>query len=52
MPNAAGSRPLMTYMQSVDEVEQLAGIDFFYLLPDSVENAIEADYTIADWNVK
>ena len=52
MPNAAGSRPLMTYMQSVDEVEQLAGIDFFYLLPDSVEYAIEADYTIADWNVK
>ena len=52
MPNAAGNRPLMTYMRSVDEVEQLTGIDFFYHLPDSIEDIIEADYTISDWTVK
>ena len=52
MPNAPGNRPLMTYMLSVDEVEQLTGIDFFYNLPDSVENIIEADYTISDWIVR
>lgn len=49
MPNKAGNKPLMTYMHSVDEIEQLTGIDFFYNLPDSVENRIESDYTIADW---
>lgn len=49
MPNAPGNRPLMTYMLSVDEVEQQTGIDFFYNLPDSIENIVESDYTISDW---
>lgn len=49
MPNAPGNRPLMTYMHSVDEVEQLTGIDFFYNLPDSIEDIIEADFEISDW---
>lgn len=52
MPNAAGNRPLMTYMHTVDEVEQLSGIDFFYNLPDSIENIVEADYTISDWTIR
>lgn len=52
MPNAPGNRPLMTYMHSVDEVEQLTSINFFYQLPDSIEDIIEADYTISDWTVK
>ena len=52
MPNAAGNRPLMAYMQSVDEVEQLTGIDFYCNLPDSIQTIVEADFTISDWNVK
>lgn len=52
MPNAAGNRPLMTYMHTVDDIENLTGIDFFYSLPDSIEALIEADYTISDWTVK
>ncbi len=51
MPNAAGNRPLMTYMLPVDSVENLVGIDFFPLLPDSIENAVESDYTVSDWVV-
>lgn len=51
MPNAAGNRPLMTYMLPVDSVENRVGIDFFPLLPDSIENAIESDYTVSDWVV-
>lgn len=51
MPNAPGKRPLMSYMLSVDEVEQLSGIDFFYNLPDSIEDIIEADYSISDWTI-
>ena len=52
MPNKAGKKPLMTYMHSVDEVEQLAGIDFFFNLPDSIEELIEADYNTSDWTIK
>ena len=51
MPNAPGNRPLMTYMLPVDEVEQMTNIDFFYTLPDSIEDVIEADYTISDWTL-
>ncbi len=42
----------MTYMQSVDEIEALTGIDFFYHLPDDIESAVESTYSIADWTVK
>ena len=49
MPNAAGSRPLMTYMHSVDDIEQLTGIDFFYNLPDEIENTVEKSFEISDW---
>ena len=52
MPNQAGNRPLMTYMLSVDEVEQMSGIDFFYNLPDSIENEIEKDFNLRDWTVQ
>ena len=35
-----GMQPAAT---TVDEVEQLTGHDFFHLLPDDIENALEAD---------
>lgn len=50
--NAPANQPLMTYMRSVDEVEALTGIDFFYQLPDEIEQMVEADFTVADWTVK
>lgn len=40
-------RPLGDYVCTVDEVEQLTGIDFFASLPDDVERAVEAR---ADWS--
>ena len=51
MPNRAGSRPLMTYMLSVDEVEAQTGIDFFYNLPDNLESQIESTYSVSDWTL-
>lgn len=51
MPNAAGNQPLMTYMHSVDEVEQMTGIDFFCRLPDSIQSVAERDFTVSDWTV-
>ena len=52
MENKAVSKPLLTYMQSVDEVEKLTGIDFFYNLPDDIEERIEVDFNVADWTIK
>ena len=49
LPNRAGSRPLLTYIASVDEIEALTGIDFFYSLPDDVEETIEAQCEPASW---
>ena len=51
MPNKAGNRPLMTYMLTVDEVEEQTGLDFFYNLPDSIEALVESDYSISDWTL-
>ena len=51
MKNEAGNQPLMTYMVPVDNVENVTGIDFFPNIPDSIENIIEADYTVSDWTV-
>lgn len=51
MPNQAGSRPLLTYLKSVDEVEELTGIDFFSALPDEIEEQVEQDINIQDWNL-
>lgn len=51
MPNTAGNRPLMTYMLSVDEVEERTGIDFFYNFPDSIESQVESTYSLSDWSL-
>lgn len=49
--NAAGERPLRAYAVSVDSVERLAATDFFHLLPDSVEERVEARYDAAAWGL-
>lgn len=51
MPNQAGNKHLMTYMLTVDEVEQMTGIDFFYNLPDEVEKQVESTFVVGDWTV-
>lgn len=40
---------LSHYVKTVDEVEELTGMDFFSLLPDSIENHIEAEADISKW---
>ena len=47
--NEAGHRKLIAYAMSIDEVEEMTGIDFFYTLPDSVENKIEKGYSPGIW---
>lgn len=47
--NAEGNRPKGDYVNTVDEVERITGIDFFPSLPDDVETKVEAAADIADW---
>ena len=47
--NAEGNRPKGDYVNTVDEVERITGIDFFPSLPDDVEKRVEATADIADW---
>ena len=50
--NVAGRRPMSTYAMTVDEVEELTGIDFFPSLPDKVEKRAEAEVDFTKWTVK
>lgn len=49
--NAAGNRPKGDYVNTVDEVERLTGINFFHSLPDKIENKVEAKANAGDWGI-
>ena len=34
---------------SIDELEKRTGIDFFPALPDKLENAVEASFSVKQW---
>lgn len=50
LPNEKGTRDIQDYAVSIDYVEERTGIDFFYALPDSVENTLESTYDVTQWN--
>ena len=43
---------LKNYAMSIDELEQLTGIDFFCNLPDDIESTVEASYSANAWGLK
>lgn len=47
--NTAGNHPLDHYVNSVDQVERITGIDFFPSLPDDIEKKVEASYDLKLW---
>jgi endonuclease G len=47
--NVAGSKPILYYIRTIDEIENMANVDLFYALPDDVENKIEGEDNIVDW---
>ena len=47
--NNGSSQPMKEAVRTVDEIEQLTGLDFFSALPDDVERRIEAKADLADW---
>ena len=52
IPNKKVSYPLSNYVSSIDAVEKTTNIDFFYQLPDDIENETEAVYNLSDWPLK
>ena len=47
--NNEGKKKRDQYINTVDDVERITGIDFFPALPDSLENVVEAYANINDW---
>ena len=48
--NTDGTKKRDLYYNSIDQVERITGMDFFPALPDDIENAVEAEADINDWN--
>ncbi|MFV9550057.1 DNA/RNA non-specific endonuclease [Algibacter sp. PT7-4] len=52
MPHENSNKPLYEFVVSVDEVENLTGIDFFPELDDDTENRLEASSSYKGWSFK
>ncbi len=51
MPHADSKRSLKDFAVTIDEVEEVTGIDFFgELMEDDLENRIEATINLRDWD--
>jgi endonuclease G len=49
LPNEKSTKPLRTYVVSVDSVESLTGIDFFSELADTIESVLESKKDVSAW---
>ena len=47
--NNEGKKKRDQFINTIDEVEQITGYDFFPALPDSIENTVEAYANLDDW---
>lgn len=51
MPNEKSNSPLSKFAVSIDEIEKMTGIDFFSQLDDELENRIEGDVDLSNWEL-
>lgn len=49
-PNMSSPGNMQDYAMPIDEVERITGIDFFYNLPDDIEDKIEATASFKEWD--
>lgn len=52
LPNEASRSSINSFRCTVDSLEQCSGLDFFPLLPDSIEIVVEQDYNKVFWNAR
>ena len=50
LPNESSKSSLKSYAVTIDEVESVTGIDFFYSLPDEVEKLVESSVDLTLWS--
>lgn len=50
MPNIKINNKLNNFVKTVDEIEKITGIDFFYNLPDKDEDILESNIVFSDWD--
>jgi len=50
--NKGSKKPLSAFAVTVDSVESLTGLDFFYKLPDDIEDTLERHMNIEDWGLR
>ena len=50
--NKAGKKRLKEYAMSVDDVENITGLDFFTQLPDETEKEVERSYSAPFWGLQ
>lgn len=51
-PNMTAPGNMQNYSMTVDEVEKITGYDFFYNLPDDIENEVESKASFVEWNAR
>lgn len=47
--NERTNKTMSSYVNSVDEVERITGLDFFSALPDNIEKKVEAKADLNEW---
>lgn len=47
--NTEGNRPKGDYVNTVDQVERITGLDFFPALPKALQDSMEAEANLSDW---
>ena len=52
LPNVKGSKPLSSYVLSIDELEKLTKLDFFPELQDDLEARLEKNSSVNSWDWK
>jgi len=52
MLNGTNTKPIISYTVPIDSIEKKTGIDFFYLLHDTLENRLETMNDVTLWQSK
>ncbi len=52
LPNQASKQPLSDYVASIDQVEELTGLDFLTNLSAELEQSLEKEQDLSLWNFK
>lgn len=50
IPHEESKKPLYEFVVSIDQIEQLTGLDFFPALPDIIENRLEKISNYKNWS--